>query len=399
MKIPKTLLLRLLLFLLLLTLRSPFARAADVNLDWLRQQTVKIELTRQGKAEFGSGVVLCQVDQQTYVLTAHHVLFGKSPTGKLVSLFDADAVIKVHFFRDMVPPLVERHDGVELQELITKIPLPGKDLLLLAFQMPAEFTAFATPGTPPTAAQLDVRSFGEEREVTAVGYAQEEAASWLVPQGLLLRRTDEFLDFAAPLGPGFSGGPLFNQAGALIGINVQVSELTEQMDPDHPQPYDLVLAAIDRREDRHKIRKGHALPIDSVLAAAEKWLPATCLPREDDALKGQMTEAYRAAMRWVSLGRWEEARTELEKAVAARPIEGGRIHLQGMRYTEYLPHFHLGRVFYHQEKYGAALREFAFSETQGVIQKNKRWGDLKRLREKCKNQLKEGPADAIRSGR
>src|SRR5262245_40285394 len=71
---------------------------------WLRQQTVRLQVERTNadgvkQEENGSGVLLCQVDKQAYVLTANHVIFGKSRTGRLNSLRDVGK-IRLSFYKD-----------------------------------------------------------------------------------------------------------------------------------------------------------------------------------------------------------------------------------------------------------------------------------------------------------
>ncbi|MFP5284919.1 MAG: trypsin-like peptidase domain-containing protein [Thermoanaerobaculia bacterium] len=340
------------------------------DLDWLRRQTVRIQVLRDNGEENGSGVVLCtDADRQVHVLTARHVLFGESPSGGLGSLLDVSK-IRISFFKDVAPAVEEIHsvEDLERHDVITKIPVPGKDLLLLSFQVPADLAATASPGRAPSAADLPAQ---EGPRVVAVGYSQERAESWSGRTGALLRRESDLLIHDAPIGEGFSGGPLFDEAGALIGINVEVAETDAG-------------------------REGRALPIEQVLAALDKWVPASCLKNEDresEALR-QAHDAYREAMAAVSRRAWKAARAHLERAVELQPLEGGSVHLQGMRYTDYLPRYHLGLVLFHSQEYSAALRAFAISEVQGAIRTNKRFKKLKKLRALCRERLKDGAAGA-----
>lgn len=336
------------------------------DLDWLRRQTVWIQVLRESGEENGSGVVLCaDADRQVHVLTARHVLFGESPSGGLGSLLDVSK-IRVSFFKDAAPAVEEIHgmEDLERHDVITKIPVPGKDLLLLSFQVPVDLAATASPGRAPSAADLPE---GRGPAVVAVGYSQERAESWSGRTGALLRRESDLLIHDARIGEGFSGGPLFDEAGALIGINVEVVE-TEAG------------------------REARALPIEQALAALDKWVPASCLKdedRESEALR-QAHDAYRQAMAAVSRRAWKAARAHLERAVELQPLEGGSVHLQGMRYTDYLPRYHLGLVLFHSQEYSAALRAFAISEVQGAIRTNKRFKKLKKLRALCRERLRAG---------
>jgi S1-C subfamily serine protease len=361
--IKTTTLLAILLFPGLAAAAPP--KPGPVDQDWLRRQTVRLQVVRNGEEENGSGVILCQVDKQAYVLTANHVLFGKSRNGKSGSLLDVSR-ITLSFFKD-AKPVEEIRSGDEEKNrpAFTVNQVPGKDLLLLSFEEPADLAAFAAPGKAP--AQTDLAA-GPAPRVQAVGYFQGKAESWAVLPGELRRRSDEYLYHSTQIREGFSGGPLFDEAGALIGINVQIAG--EEKDGGGLEAY--------------------ALPIDQVLAAVDKWVPATCLPRNDEESWRRAGDLYREAMRSVSLQDWTKAERQLREALEQRPFEGGSVHLQGMRYTEYLPHYHLGLALYHQDQdhYGEALRELAVSEVQGVVRANKRYKTLVKIRERCREKMK-----------
>jgi hypothetical protein len=59
-----------------------------------------------------------------------------------------------------------------------------------------------------------------------------------------------------------------------------------------------------------------------------------------------------------------------------------------MRYTRYLPHYHLGLALLNQGNYSDAIREFDRSEAQGVIQDDKRYTKLKRHRLRAYEELR-----------
>lgn len=333
---------------------------ATADLEWLRQQTVRIQVQRTDAAEEnGSGVLLCQVDKQAYVLTANHVIFGKSRTGRLGSLLDVQK-IRLSFYKDIARPVEEVQDEEGGRaSVFTKSLVPGKDLLLLSFEVPEDLAAFATPSPTPPAEDIP----NGPHTVQAIGYRQAASESWSAPQGAILGRENGILQHSAAIGEGFSGGPLFDESGAWIGLNIQASE-------DESTP------------------GGRALPIDEVLPAIHKWVPASCLPRDDEKKAKAAIDLYRDAMRQVSLRAWDKAEKTLRDAIALNPLEGGSVHLQGMRYTEYLPHYHLGLTLYHLDRYGEALRELQVSEVQGVIRENKRFKDLKHIRANCQEKMK-----------
>jgi hypothetical protein len=351
---------------------SPTTSATQTDVDWLRQQTVRLQVERTAPGgepteENGSGVLLCQVDKQAYVLTANHVIFGKSRSGRLGSLLDV-AKIRLTFYKDLARPVEEAQDADgERPSVFTKSVVAGKDLLLLSFEVPEDLAAFARPGAAPAAAELAASR--EPRKVWAVGYLQAAAESWAARPGALLQRDGGLLRHSAAIGEGFSGGPLFDEAGALIGLNIQVTETDGTIE-------------------------GRTLPIDEVLPAIDKWVPASCLPRDDEERAAQARDLYREAMRHVSLRDWPRAEETLREALAKNSLEGGSVHLQGMRYTEYLPHYHLGLALARQDRCGEALRELQVSEVQGVIQDNKRFRDLRRLRQTCREKLEKKAREA-----
>lgn len=351
---------------------STTTSATQTDVDWLRQQTVRLQVERTGPGgepteENGSGVLLCQVDKQAYVLTANHVIFGKSRNGRLGSLLDV-AKIRLTFYKDLARPVEETQDADgERPSVFTKSVVPGKDLLLLSFEVPEDLAAFAHPGAAPSTEEL--AGAREPRKVWAVGYLQAAAESWAARPGALLLRDGDLLHHSAAIGEGFSGGPLFDEAGALIGLNIQVTEVDGKVE-------------------------GRTLPLDEVLPAIDKWVPASCLPRDDEKKAEASRALYREALRHVSLRDWEQAEAKLREAIAQNPLEGGSVHLQGMRYTEYLPHYHLGLTLARQDRCGEALRELQVSEVQGVVQDNKRFKDLRRLRQTCREKLEKKAREA-----
>lgn len=329
--------------------------------DWLRRQTVLIEVKEAGKdeEEIGSGVLLCQVANQAYVLTANHVLFGHDPLGRPRTLLDVER-IKISFYQGEAGAVVEEPQSENNSDVITKTPVKGKDLLLLSFAVPELLKARPSLGEAPTTGEIEAGKNRGGLSVHAVG-ANRVAESWVTLDGRLSQRNDSFLVHDVPVEEGFSGGPLFNGAGALIGLTVQTLG-----------------------EEGHRTG-GYALPIDEVQKAIDKFVPAACFRSFDKEANEEKAaqDAYRKAMRQVSLQDWSKAKESLDEALKHKNLEGGSVHLQGMRYTEYLPYFHLGLVYYHQKECGKALNALAISDNQGVIQGNKRYRTLRKLLKKC----------------
>ena len=73
--------------------------------------------------------------------------------------------------------------------------------------------------------------------------------------------------------------------------------------------------------------------------------PAKCL-KSANPLSELAYLPYRDAMRAVSIKRWERAEELMAQAIGQQPIEGGSVHLEGLRYTPYLPLFHRGLALY-----------------------------------------------------
>src|SRR5215210_6142697 len=243
--------------LLLLGLAPSWAPAAaqDDFTPLLKAQTVKIAVAREGGGtEVGSGILLCQDESQAYILTARHVLFGKSPGN--IREPDAGEVnrIEISLFRNLAPAIVESRQ----EKVITKQSAgKSRDLLLLTVPLQQVLPATAVLSTAPVGSEVDSRSGERQAAVYAVGSQQEAgkvATSWTLVEGTLFRRDPDLLYHTAPITPGFSGGPLFNESGALIGINVDIASGLE-VGGDQGVQY------------------GRALAIGPVIETVNKWLP------------------------------------------------------------------------------------------------------------------------------
>lgn len=354
---------------LLLVLPLPAAAADDIE-PLLKAQTVTIQVEREGKSpEIGSGVVICQTPDEAYILTARHVLFGKSLPNRRAPGLAGVTRIEISFQRNLLlPPVAEAVDRQE--EVITKQEA-GKEKDLLLLTVPVQGTLrTAALGAAPAGTEL---SAGGEPTVYAIGYRQgsqdREAEPWAFSQGKLVQRDADFLHHSAPITSGFSGGPLFNESGALIGINLRVeSGLEIGADPE--------------------VEYGRAILIEEVIRTIDRWLPAACL-QSAEPLRELAYATYRRAMRATSIKDWPEAERLMRETLKHLPWEGGSVHLQGMRYTTYLPHYHLGLALYKNGKCGEALREWGRSEVQQTIRNDKRYRIMKRYRSRCERLLEQ----------
>lgn len=354
---------------LLLAAGAEPAGARDNLAPLLKAQTVMITVSRGEGPETGSGVILCQEGEQVYILTAYHVLYGQN-LGDEPGPSTADIDVEIRFYKDLAPPVQELRDG---EETITKLQAgKNKDLLLLISPIKRVLPRVPSLAAAPSSAELANERERKPYQVHAVGWRQgdeeTESEAWDVKVGQLLQREGEHLRHSAQITPGFSGGPLFNESGSVIGINLQTD-----FDTSSPAAEGLT---------------SQALPIEEVIETVNKWIPGSCLENAD-LMREVAYSTYRQAMRAVSTKRWEEARRLMEDALEDLPWEGGVVHLQGMRYTIYLPRYHLGLALYKTGHCDEALQEWARSEAQRAIRGDKRYRKMKRYQKRCDTRLEE----------
>lgn len=351
------------------------AQGQGRNSEEQKAQTVMIQVRpREGSPELGSGIILCKKADKAYILTARHVVYGRSPEGKpLRRTLGPITQIQIEFYRGAPEAIVSK----PIDEAIVVHQAEDKrlDLLLLEVRLDPELPVTAHLGIAPS--PLELTESESPPEVSAVGWRTARAGetrgdtSWAESLGVLVSRDSEFLYHSSEITKGFSGGPLFDSEGALIGVNVEVAPGFEVPKGD-PQ-----------------VEYGRALPIESARETIFKWTPASCWGDREQSVEIAY-QTYRKAMRAISTRRWGEAETLLSEAVKSKNREGGAVHLNGMRYTEYLPHFHLGLALYKGgRRCEEALDEWYQSEIQEVIQKNKRYRNLKKYRDRCRRLLRE----------
>jgi tetratricopeptide (TPR) repeat protein len=88
------------------------------------------------------------------------------------------------------------------------------------------------------------------------------------------------------------------------------------------------------------------------------------------AASAEWYKDYEAAMDLMKKGRTEEAISRLQSAIAQKDQEGLNIKFYGMKFDDYLPHYFLGKAYFSQKNYAAALSQFEASIRQGQIQRN-----------------------------
>ncbi len=333
----------------------------------LKEKTVMITVNfKKGQpAEYGSGVVLCQQDDRLWILTANHVFAGKSKEPwKQIRLSRIERA-RLAFFRNSPAPVDA--DSSFLRKQITFYTFKPEDLLLLSVPLAQQLPSIASLSPPPSA--------GDEQEIRTVGYWKDRGLTWEQAQGELAGEGgagSKFLYHTGEVHEGFSGGPLFNSLGELIGINVQ------------RVPGDQVPGG----EAAAWYGKAQVLNHEDVLSVVDKWVPAKCLESASQ-LSAMAFFTYRKAMRAVSTRRWVRAEELMRLAVEQKPQEGGSVHLEGMRYSDYLPRYHLGLALFKQGKYSDAIRQWERSEAQGEVQLDRpRYKSLKRLRARAYQALR-----------
>jgi hypothetical protein len=353
------------------------AAPAQELADELKEKTVMItvEFSKGQPPEQGSGVVLCQQDDKVWILTANHVFAGKSTAAWEQVRLSRIASATISFYRNSPAPIVA--DSAFLRGQAAFYTFKPEDLLLLAVPLAERLPSAATLAPPP--------SEGDEQTVVSVGYRADRGASWAGAGGELVSgsaATSKFLYHTGDVHEGFSGGPVFNAAGELVGINVQRVPGEQTPDGEAGAWYGMA----------------QSLDHQDVLAVLDKWVPARCL-KSAGALGELAHLTYRRAMRAVSTRRWAAAEALMRQAIEQQPLEGGSVHLEGMRYTRYLPRYHLGLALYKLGRSSDAIREWERSEAQGEIQEDKRYKTLKRLRERAYEALRRAARDAaVESG-
>src|SRR5258705_1802915 len=82
------------------------------------------------------------------------------------------------------------------------------------------------------------------------------------------------------------------------------------------------------------------------------------------AASAEWYKDYEAAMDLIKKGRAGDAIPRLQSAIAQKGQEGLNIKFYGMKFDDYLPHYFLGKAYFNQNNYAAALVEFEASIRQ-----------------------------------
>ncbi len=189
---------------LVLALALPAAGGADTEL--LKASTVKITVEHSEGTSTGSGIILCQQDGRLDILTAKHVLTGQGlvdDSGERSPRFRGVKAHRVAFHRNSPPP-VHAPLGTAI---IRKAEF--KDLALL--------TLIGVDAPVTTVRVGDSTALRAGVEVESVGHLDVD---WDWTRGTV-RSVGEFIRHSSDIDRGHSGGPVFNAAGEVVGLNLQ----------------------------------------------------------------------------------------------------------------------------------------------------------------------------------
>lgn len=199
---------------------------------------VKVTVQYSGVST-GSAIVLCQRGRSLFALTARHVLRGSTGRpGDGVRSFTGVQSYRFEFHHDEIPAVqVAPADAfVRYADDI--------DVAMVRIDLPTD--AFHVP--PVSIATTDTLRPGAP--IHTVGYAGDSAREWAPRDGQLLS-IEPMLRYSPLVEGGYSGGPLFDAANNLVGINVHVT--TTRGDTT-------------------------AVPIRTAIAAISNALPQKCVP-------------------------------------------------------------------------------------------------------------------------
>lgn len=206
--------------------------------DRLNKSTVKITVKRATGVEVGAGVILCHHNGVLSVLTAKHVLYGNM--GRSLA-----NTVEVEFYQNHWPAIKGEWSSFEIKRA------DKKDIALLQIKMSGESVGTAVIGSSIGIKQLE--------QVFTIGHPASISKNWFPMKGEV-NEVGEFILYSANLEGGYSGGPLVNQQGELLGINIQM------------------LAAAEGG------KIAQALPIDEVLSTIKPWLDPSCWQRANSVI-------------------------------------------------------------------------------------------------------------------
>jgi tetratricopeptide (TPR) repeat protein len=102
--------------------------------------------------------------------------------------------------------------------------------------------------------------------------------------------------------------------------------------------------------------------VRSLALAAALWIAAGPAAAAD-----AWYQSYEKGLRAIAARQWDEAERHLKAAVAAGPRSGRQVRTYGMRFMDFIPGYHLGTVYFNQERYLQAVEELRRVEAAGLV--------------------------------
>jgi tetratricopeptide (TPR) repeat protein len=78
-------------------------------------------------------------------------------------------------------------------------------------------------------------------------------------------------------------------------------------------------------------------------------------------------QSYEKGLKAIAARQWEEAERQLKAAAASGPRPGRQVRAYGMRFMDFIPGYHLGVVYFNQQRYREALEELQRVEGTGLV--------------------------------
>jgi tetratricopeptide (TPR) repeat protein len=110
-------------------------------------------------------------------------------------------------------------------------------------------------------------------------------------------------------------------------------------------------------------------------------------------------ELYQGALKSISSRKWADAEKKLKGAMAAGPPAGRQVRMYGVRFIDYLPEYHLGLVYFNQQRYADALEQFAKVQAGGHVSRaDPEFPALTDMLELCRIRTAGKPVDGQKEG-
>ncbi|MGH0029590.1 MAG: S1 family peptidase [Myxococcota bacterium] len=162
-----------------------------------------------GPREVGSGVVVCRTPRHTYLMTAAHVVdksLAENEYGEPLEHAGPARSITVHFYEDVAPPLRVSSASVVSRDLAEDVAL----LRLSREQTPSALEP------APLGSSSTVRPGAKLR---TIGHAASDITMRWILEFPEVNDLGRRIGYRPAVNTGFSGGPVFDERGRIVGIN------------------------------------------------------------------------------------------------------------------------------------------------------------------------------------